>query len=72
MGEDEGGAGDVADSAGAGPSTACQKQLSALLPRGVPRRRRSAASSLAANHTTSLGTSSVGTRTTLTYGDRIQ
>jgi hypothetical protein len=41
------------------PSTACQKQVSARLPRGVPRRWRSAASSFATNCTVSLGTSSV-------------
>ena len=35
------------------------KQVSALLPRGVPRRRRSAHSSFAVNCTSSLGTSSV-------------
>jgi len=36
-----------------------RRLVSALLPRGVPRRRRSAASSFATDHTTSLGTSSV-------------
>jgi hypothetical protein len=38
------------------PSTACQKQVSARRPRGVPRRRRSAASSFAVNWIVSLGT----------------
>jgi hypothetical protein len=37
------------------PSTACQKQVSALLPLGVPRRRGLAASSFATDHPTSLG-----------------
>jgi hypothetical protein len=41
------------------PSAACQKQVSARLPRGVPRRRRSAASSRETNQASSLGTSSV-------------
>ena len=41
------------------PSTACQKQASARLPRGVPRRRRSASSSFATNQASSVGTSSV-------------
>jgi hypothetical protein len=39
------------------PSTVCQKQVSARLPFGVPRRRRSAASRLAVNCASSLGTS---------------
>ena len=38
---------------------ACQKQVSALLPFGVPRCRRSWASSFATNCTSSLGTSTV-------------
>jgi hypothetical protein len=41
------------------PSTACQKQVSARLPWGVLRRRRSASSNLAVNWARSLGTSSV-------------
>ena len=41
------------------PSTACRKQVSARLPRRIPRRRRSAHSSFAPNCTSSLGTSSV-------------
>jgi hypothetical protein len=41
------------------PSTACQKQVSARLPSGVPRRRRSASSNRATNQTSSLGTSRV-------------
>ena len=40
-------------------STACQKQVSARLPRGVPRLRRSAASSFATNCASSPGASSV-------------
>ena len=41
------------------PQHACQQQVSARLPRGVPRRRRSACSSFAVNWASSLGTSSV-------------
>jgi hypothetical protein len=44
---------------GRSPSTACQKHDSARLPRGVPRRWRSASSSFATNQASSLGTSSV-------------
>ena len=71
MGEDECGAGNVADLAGAGgdvlesaPALVEQgepafEQVSARLPSGVPRRPRSASSSFATNCASSLGTSSV-------------
>jgi len=49
------------------PSRACQKQLSARLSRGVPHSYRSAASSIATDHTTTLGRSRVGT-----VGDHVE